>query len=376
MELDLAHAATERFVVPSYEGPSLVGLVPGLFGLLGIAGEQGAPRWLEEHLGRPERVVLLVLDGLGYLQLQDRARDLGTLGSLRVIPACSTAPTTTATALTSLTTGAVPARHGVLGYRMALGGSTVLNVLRWSVNGQASPPLAERVAPIAPFLGANPVAVTKATYAETAFTKVHLRGARLRWWSTMSQVVSRILEALALGERFVYAYYEGVDTTAHEFGLGAAYERELRLVDTMVGMLLERLPRGVALVVTADHGEVEVGGGAIRLDDALRRRCHLVSGEGRFRWLHARERPEELAALCRARFGEIAEVLTRREAIERGLFGGAVPPTFEGRLGDVALVATEPVWFEDPDDQGTLRMRARHGGLSGAELLVPVAVAP
>ena len=40
------------------------------------------------------------------------------------------APSTTATALTSITTGLAPSEHGVLGYRIYLHGD-VLNVLRW-----------------------------------------------------------------------------------------------------------------------------------------------------------------------------------------------------------------------------------------------------
>lgn len=40
------------------------------------------------------------------------------------------APSTTATALTSLVTGLSPGEHGILGYRMDMG-DTVMNVLRW-----------------------------------------------------------------------------------------------------------------------------------------------------------------------------------------------------------------------------------------------------
>lgn len=374
--MDIARDADHGLMLPRYDGPSLVGLVPGLFGLLDMAGQRAAPEWLVDHVGAPERVVLLVLDGLGYLQLMERRDELPTLGALRVLPALSTAPTTTTTALTSLTTGAVPAVHGVLGYRVVVGPGSVLNVLRWTLNGRGPAPAPERLAPVTPFLGANPVAVTKFAYADTCFTKVHLRGARLAWWSTLSQIVTRIDEALGRGERFVYAYYEGIDTTAHEFGLDEAYHRELRMVDAMTGLLMERLPQGVTLVITADHGEVAVDGDGIRLDRDVRGDCSLVSGEGRFRWLHTVADPEAVAERCRARYGDVAEVFTRDEAVAAGLFGGPVSEAFLQRLGDVALVATAPVFFDDPADQGALKMRARHGALTPAEVLVPIAVGP
>lgn len=373
---DLGAVADEPFVRPRYEGPSLATLLESLYGIVGMAGCSHVPSWLRDLVGSPERVVLLVLDGFGYLQLRQYERMVPTLSSLRALAASSCAPTTTATALTSLTTGTVPAQHGVLGYRIAIGATSILNVLRWSVQGPQPAPPVERVAPVTPFLGANPVVVTKATYGDTAFTRVHLRGARFAWWSTMSQLVTRVLDALGRGERFVYAYYEGVDTTAHEFGLAGAYERELTMVDRMVALLLEGLPSDTVLVVTADHGEVAMGTRPIQLDPAVLGACRLVSGEGRFRWLHTKGDPDELAEECRQRYSDVAVVLTRTEAIEQGLFGGSVPEAFADRLGDVAVIATAPVWFEDPLDQGSLKMRARHGGLSGAELLVPIAVGP
>ncbi len=46
-----------------------------------------------------------------------------------------------------------------------------------------------------------------------------LRGGRLLGWQTISGLVEQCVRAVAAGERFVYAYYPGVDTVAHEFGL-------------------------------------------------------------------------------------------------------------------------------------------------------------
>ena len=61
-------------------------------------------------------------------------------------------------------------------------------------------------------------------------------------------------------ERFVYAYYPGVDTVAHEFGLHDEYYlAELAFADELVGRLLDALPGHATLVVTADHGQVHVG---------------------------------------------------------------------------------------------------------------------
>ncbi len=64
---------------------------------------------------------------------------------------------------------------------------------------------------------------------------------------------------LAGGEPFIYAYYDGIDKVAHEHGLGEHYDAELRAVDRLVGDIAASCPAGAVLVVTADHGQVDIG---------------------------------------------------------------------------------------------------------------------
>ena len=59
-------------------------------------------------------------------------------------------------------------------------------------------------------------------------------------------------------------------------------------IDRLVADLLAELPRGAALVLTADHGQVDVGPNTEMLGSELMAAVSLLSGEGRFRWLHAR----------------------------------------------------------------------------------------
>ena len=86
---------------------------------------------MPEPVAAAEQVVLLVLDGLGWEQLQDRRQLMPVLTRCPAAPITTVAPTTTATALSSIATGLTPAEHGLLGYRMMIGGE-VLNVLRWA----------------------------------------------------------------------------------------------------------------------------------------------------------------------------------------------------------------------------------------------------
>ncbi len=358
-------------VLPAFGGPCLSSLAPAILAHL---DGSGAPGWLPEPARRARRIVLLVLDGLGWEQLGDHQRDAPVLASLVGGPITSVAPTTTATALTSITTGLPPAEHGIAGYRMRTS-EGVLNVLRWTVAGgdarrTISP---QSIQPHRPFAGRPVPVVSRAEFAGSGFSEAHLAGLPLYGWRVPSSIGVEVSALLEAGEPFVYAYYDGVDKVAHERGLGEHYRAEVGFADWLVGDLLARLPADAALLVTADHGQVEVTAPPIELGGDLEPHLEGLSGEGRFRWLHAKPgHAEALAERCRERFADVAWVRTLEEVVEEGWFGGRLRPEVAARLGDVALVARVPVAFVDPADTGELRLVARHGSLTSAEMLVPL----
>jgi predicted AlkP superfamily pyrophosphatase or phosphodiesterase len=288
------------------------------------------------------------------------------------------APSTTATALTSLTTGEPPARHGIVGYRVRVGGSDVLNVLRWrtaSGDARESVPPAEFQG-IEPFEGTRPPVITRAEFGETGFTAAHLAGVRLFGWRMPSTLVTRVRQLLAADEPFVYAYYDGIDKVAHEHGIGEAYDDELVAADRLVADLLGVLPPGAVLVVTSDHGQVDVGDKVVAIAPEILGLTSLMSGEGRFRWLHARPGHEDrLAETARELYSGQAWVRTRDEAVADDWFGGVLSSDAATRLGDVVLAPFEPVAFLDPGDMGDVKLRSRHGSLTPAEMFVPLLAA-
>jgi hypothetical protein len=324
-----------------------------------------------------DQVVLLVLDGLGWEQLQARRHLAPTLASMEGGPIATVLPTTTATALTSLATGTPPGEHGVVGYRIHVHGE-VLNVLRWTTAAgdarQTIPP--QKVQTQLPFLGHRPPVVTRAEFARTGFTMAHLEGVRFSGYRMSSTLVTEIARITNSSEPFVYGYYEGIDKVSHEYGLGAYYDAELVAADRLVADVLNAVPSGTAVLVVSDHGQVEVGADVIPLDADVMAHVSLQSGEGRSRWLHAR--PGHVSALvdaATAAHGDDAWVVTRDDVIEGGWFGARVSNDALARLGDVALVARTDVAFIEPTDTGPYDLIGRHGSATAAELYVPLLAA-
>jgi len=356
--------------MPDYDGACIANVA----GALGYR-DRAAPPWLPEPAAQAPQVVLFVLDGLGWQQLRERPELTPFLSSMTGGPITSVAPTTTATALTSITTGLPPARHEVVGYRVRVDTSDVLNVLRWRTDAgdarEQVDPAQFQHQPV--FGGRAPIVVTRTEFGPTGFTLAHLPGVRLRGWRTASSLPVAIGDALRAGETFVYAYYDGIDKIAHERGFGPFYDAELRTADRLVSDVADQLPAGAALVVTADHGQVEVGDATVPIAPDVARFVEMVSGEGRFRWLHARPGcvDELFGATCEA-FGDVAWVRTVGALEREGWYGGPLTDAGRLRLGDVAVIPFEPIAITDPADSGEFTLCCRHGSSTPAEMFVPL----
>ena len=357
-------------VLPRYGKGALSDVVPVL---CAPGGPRIIPNWMPDIVAHAPRVVLLLLDGLGWNQLQDHVADMPTLSQFVGSHITTVAPSTTATALTSLTTGLAPGEHGIIGYRVDMG-DTVMNVLRWGdENGDLRrryPP--QQIQPCPPFLGARVPVLSKGELEGSGFTMAHLSGVKPMGWRAASSIPVIVREALQAGEEFVYAYYDGIDKIAHERGFGDYYRAELRAADSLIADILSVLPSDTVLVVTADHGQVHVGENTIIPSPDIASLVHHQSGEGRFRWLHARRgRETDLLETCR-QYENVAWVVTRAQVVDEAWFGPRVSDSIVRRMGDVALVAKEAVSFEEPLDSGAYELVCRHGSLTADEMLVPL----
>jgi predicted AlkP superfamily pyrophosphatase or phosphodiesterase len=364
--------SNEHPILPAYGGANVRGIVPALLGP--GSWSSSLPEWMPAPVASAGQVVLLVLDGLGWDQLQERRHVAPTIAGLVGGPITTVAPTTTATALSSIATGLTPGEHGLIGYRILLAGE-VVNVLQWAAAGQSrrrsQPPRDVQRYPA--FLGRQVPVVIPSELCNSAFSEGHLGGSRPVGFRATSSLAIEVRNELEAGERFVYAYYGGVDKIAHERGFGDFYDAELQTADRLVGDLLDVLAPGAVLLVTSDHGQVEVGSNIITPSDELLSLVAAQSGEGRFRWLHAqRGAAAELLAAATSEFGATAWVRDRDRIIDEGWFGPTVPPPIANRLGDVALVARQPVSYHDPLDSGPFELICRHGSMTSAEMYVPL----
>ena len=337
---------------------------------------------------RDSRWVVLLVDGLGDELLADYAVEAPYLSSLRgVMPVLTAAvPSTTATSITSLGTGLVPGRHGVTGYTSRIPGTMrLLNALTWdgSVDPGSWQPHPSMFARIAA-AGVEATVVSRGSFQGSGLTQVSQRGAAYVASDTPWERVDDVADVVAAAARsrrrsVTYTYESQLDHCGHQDGCRSdRWIEVLRAVDTDALALRAELPPGTALVVTGDHGMVDVPDDD-RLDadnDAdLRDGVVLLGGEARFRQLWTAGGATDVVAACwRERCGDRAWVLTRDEAEAAGWFG-VVDDAVRPRIGDV-LVASRGTFAVLASEQFSVetRMRGFHGSLTSAEMYVPLLV--
>jgi len=371
-------ATAEPLVAPAYGAGALSDIVPSATAML--TGDT-AGNILD--LPTASRVVLLLIDGLGQRQLLRHADDAPYLCSLTQRTLTCGVPSTTATSLTSLGVGLPPGEHGVVGYTCRIPGTDrLLNALRWDASVDAEEwqphPTALSAAARA---GVSTTVINKRSFEGTGLTIASQRGAEFVRADSPGERLAEAVRATRPEPSLVYVYDADLDATGHREGCGSeAWRYQLSTVDAFAQRLREVVADDAALLVTADHGMVDVAS-EDRVDvDAepdLLEGVALVGGEARFRHVYCRAGAvDEVVRRWRERLGDRAVVLTREEAIAAGWFG-SVRRDVEPRIGDVVVACVGPLAVLSTERfPHEAMLVGLHGSLTPEEMYVPLLIDP
>jgi len=339
-------------------------------------------------------LVLLLLDGLGCEYLA-AARPGGALQAHRAGRLTSVFPSTTATAVTTVLTGLAPQQHGLTGWHMYFREiDRIAAVLPATLRGDRRPVAELGLGPDAlfPYLTlferiARPsVAITPRHLAGTVFNVAHTRGAAPRPYENVRGYFEAVAEAALAGPeaKFVYAYYPGLDSVAHQHGIASrAAAAELAALDDGFAALLERLRgTGATVIATADHGFVDAARDErVELGDHPRLAAMLarpLCGEQRVAYCYVRpESHADFADYVGDRLAGRVTLLRSADALAAGMFGpGAPHPELGSRIGDYIMLMRGRATIKDwlPGEKRYV-LTGVHGGLTPEELYVPLVVA-
>lgn len=377
-------------LVPRYGAATLADLTRSVLGRLGVDGHDDVVG-LD---GLAPRVVLLVADGLGHEQLLAARSTAPNLVAATDRTLDAGFPATTVTSLASIGTGRPPAQHGLIGYAVALPDhDQPLNQLGWRIGMRAGGfDAREAVVPEswqprrtaledASEAGVATTVVVHPAFLDSGLTRAALRGGRRVAARGLDATLDAALVAATAHDAptLVYAHYPDVDWAGHREGPGSpVWRAAVGALDRALGRIRRDLPDDVEILVTADHGMVEVPDDAVveladrpHLLDGVR----VVAGEPRVRQvaLDVGADPDEVADRWRESLGDRAVVATREEALAGGWFGPEVDDAARRRVGDLVVQVTAGSVVHRRVDPHGGRQRGQHGAATTAELHVPLA---
>ncbi|WP_290512744.1 alkaline phosphatase family protein [Aeromicrobium sp.] len=348
-----------------------------------VAAAMGVPGF-DNALALPHapRYVVFLVDGLGLELLRQHADVAPFLSSLNNIEdvVCGV-PSTTVTSLTSLGTGLGAGAHGMVGYTSRVPGSgRRLNSLKWD---QPVDPLIWQPHPTVLYrlqeAGVAASSVNDAKFEGTGLTVCSQRGVPFHGVNSVWERLDVIIDVIESAPRSVtYAYESRLDHVGHGKGCTSEEWRTmLGTIDTELAQLREELPRDTVLVVTADHGMIDLpmdNRFDVDSEPMLLGDVELLAGEARFRHLYTRPGAEaDVASRWSEHLGDRAVVRTQ-EGLEDWF--GPIAPEVSPRIGDV-VVASLGLFavFSSREFSIELKMRGFHGSVTEAELRIPVLVA-
>jgi predicted AlkP superfamily pyrophosphatase or phosphodiesterase len=355
-------------------------ITPSIFSSLGLTTAHDFLKCGQSPNGRE---LLFLVDGFGADILSKYAEQAPSLHQMYMYATISTSfPSTTATSLATLTTGELPGTHGMMGYTVQVprSGGRVLNSLKWDERvdpeiWQPIPTLFERGSAA----GIRTTHVAAKRYENTGFTRAVFRGAQYKGANIAKDLISETISALQKPPSFVYLYINDLDSAGHADGVGSEkWLAALKYVDAIAKELMEKLPKGTRIWLTADHGMINVDEKVIiGHDNNLLTDISVIAGEPRTRHFYTATESAQAQAEIISRWeealGDKVKMYSRSGAVAAGLFGTHVSLDASERIGDVIAIAQGNLVLLDPsraDKEGA--MIGHHGGDSDIECSVPL----
>ena len=401
---------------PDYTGYCLSNVPSTILSIFGV--ESGRPKLPGDALGSVEtsgveNVVLLICDGFGYREWKNQAgrgfvRAISERGSVR--PIRTVFPSTTAAAMTAISTGLTPQEHGLPEWFVYMSeiGEIIVSLPftrpgeygRDTLLGTLNPRALLNQRTIFQRLkaeGIRSVAFVNRPLAHTVYSTLSRAGSELAPYMTASDfaIMLRRRVEKSRSPALFYAYWPYIDTVEHTYGPNTEEtEVEASLIShALQEGFLSKMDKQVAkktlILVTADHGQVNVVPEKLlymnrwaRLGRAF---AKTPSGKSILPWGGARDvfmqieddLLDETIGYLEGKFAGKASVVKTDDLIRQGLFGINKPGRrFRRRAGNLMILphGTRTAWYRYRKGD-SLKVKGHHGGLTKDEMTIPLAAA-
>jgi len=368
-------------IFPDYQN-SILNLTGSLLKAYGLPARHGSLPDLDAVLQHKHRNrILLILDGMGaeFLRRMLPASSFLRRHLLREIT--SVYPCTTTAATTTLQSGLSPVEHGWLGwnaYFKEYGRVIDLFLDRDSFSGGQVLPSAAKT-----YLAYDDIAhqVQQANGDAVICHRIMPPFAE-NGVHSMIQMIDKIREYGEAGSnQLIIAYWYEPDMLMHNEGpYSEKVQAEVMAYDRMIEELFSTLYQSL-LIVTADHGQVEIKRDVLLNDIPILHDGLIMPPflESRAASLFVKpSRIREFQSAFNELLGDEFLLMSREEVFARELFGpGQAHAKVDDFVGDFLACATghSLLRFRSAFNRPLTPFKGHHAGLSHEEMMVPVIVA-
>ena len=184
---------------------------------------------------------------------------------------------------------------------------------------------------------------------------------------------------------FCYMYWTEPDTVMH---INGAYsieaKNELKMMDETLKKMHERLSDDTLIIITADHGHIDVKPIYLaNFKDLLSLLERMPSNEGRCAFFKVKQnKKKRFEKLFISYFGDYFTLITKDDFIEEGYLGENVRDKnykLDSFIGDYVAIAKKNYYFNfDPivstECEDEMIFKSHHAGITENEMLIPLIV--
>jgi hypothetical protein len=388
--------ASKVLIQPSDQKHNLIHLVRAVATIAGVSDLDSSQqtRDIVGLIPPTDHLIFVLLDGLGMNIIRRMPADSFLVKNLRhELNAVS--PSTTACALTSVTTAQYPTRHAITGWftyipERDLTIATLPFVERYSNEWLAKRDIkAEDLLPMPPIcpkmtravLTIVPWQISNTTY--NTWSRAGTQGIGYQSIpSAIDQIISHI--AAATEPTYTHLYLPEIDTLCHKIGVDDPGVVPLvQKIDAELSRLCDAVNKHATIIVSADHGLIDVPKAEQTLlmhDDPLIQVLRVPpTGDARMPIFHVREGMSgDFVDQFESRFEEKMVLVKTDEVEELEMFGPKpMSAISRPRFGDFVAIPFKPatISFHPPNKPLGHLYLAVHAGMSPQEMLVPLCVA-
>jgi predicted AlkP superfamily pyrophosphatase or phosphodiesterase len=369
-----------------YKYESIASVLPAALGSLGVdwttsTGINTAEAKATFALGRHSKVLVILVDGLGYNNLTSILGHIpflrSKLDSAKVLT--TSFPSTTSAALSTFATGTCPGKTGILGYTQ-LNSKTgkLANMLSWS--NAEKPETLQKEKTMFELAVENGLTVGSTGYKRfknSKMSKAIFKGQKFRGRDNPKKRMDVALELLKEND-LTYLYWGEIDKTGHANGWKSSeWSLAVEFFDGELEKLVASLPQETLVLITADHGMID-GDRDNRVNvpevKELSKGIKVTGGEPRAMHLYSEQgEAENVKKRWSNFFEDNADIWTKKEAVASGLFGDVSESVLDN-IGDVVVAMQGDSLVIDTRFQSahSLKMVGYHGSTTKNEIQIPL----